>query len=206
MSCLTISHSRFQRKNLRAHELLSDAELHDVWAFELPTGTGKTLLDIREVLWKSGPTSANWKVKFLFSMRSLFGKLLKLDSPPVPPDPSYIEKLRPQDRDRSLEEPGTEHGGFRTLYVFEHEAANEISNRVVHAITVMAIEPLLEGYTVYWAIYLRRKSSIYMRLIDPFRRRYIYPIIIERFQRKWLETYPQEKKRVENSERPHQRT
>lgn len=203
MSYVTISHSRFRRKKLRAHELLSDAELHDVWAFELPTGTGKTLLDIREVLRKSGPTSANWRVKFLFSMRSLLGKLLRLDSPPSPPDPSYLEKLRPRDRDRSLEEPGTDHGGFRTLYVFENEAASEISNRVVHAIVVMAIEPLGEGYTVYWAIYLRRKSSIYMNLIDPFRRRYIYPAIIDRFQQKWLETYPQTEKRPEQRRRRH---
>jgi hypothetical protein len=202
LSCVTISPSRFKQKGFRAAELFADAELHDVWAFELPTGTDKTLMDLRSVLRGSSPTTANWKVKLLFGMRFLGGKLLGLDSPPSTPDPSYIDRLTPEERGRSLEEPGTTLGGFRTVYVFENEAANEISNKVVHAVSVMAIEPLSEGYTVYWAIYLRRKSSAYMKLIDPFRLRYIYPAIIDRFQREWLETYPQATRRTEGAERP----
>jgi hypothetical protein len=202
LSCVNISASRFKQKGFRASEMFGDAELHDVWAFELPTGTGKTLLDLRTVLRESDPTHANWKVRLLFGLRFLGGKVLGFDSPPKTPDPSYIDKLSPEEKDRSLEEAGTLLGGFRTVYVFENEAANEISNRVVHAVSVMAIEPMSEGYTVYWAIYLRRKSPIYMKLIDPFRLRFIYPAIIDRFQRKWLKTFPQQVRRAEGSERP----
>ncbi len=45
MSHVTISSARFRAKNLRAHELLEGAEIHDVWAFELPSGEGKTLME-----------------------------------------------------------------------------------------------------------------------------------------------------------------
>ncbi len=204
MSHLKISNSRFEKKKYRANELFADAELHDVWAFELPTGRGHTLLDLREVLRESAPTRANRKVRFLFFLRRLGGKFFGLDSFPKALDPSYLEKLTVEDREKTLEEPGTLLGGFKTLYVFKNEAANEISNKVVHAISVMTMEPLPEGYTIYWAIYLKRKSAAYMTLIDPFRQKYIYPAIIDGFQRKWLAKYPQSEVPPVRPRRPHQ--
>ena len=49
-----------------------------------------------------------------------------------------------------------------------------------------------EGYLAYWAIYVKpvsRFTALYMAAIAPFRRFLVYPSIIRKVQRKWVECY-----------------
>ena len=101
---------------------------------------------------------------------------------------SYVQRLSAQDRTRSLDEPGSQRGFWKSVYTFDREALGEVINRTVHAFLLFALEPAAGGHTLYWGIYVRpinRFTAFYMALIDPFRRHVIYPVLIRRFEAAW---------------------
>ncbi len=189
---------------LRAHALLADVPLHDVWRVELPGGgSDRTIADVRALLAGGSRARANPAVRSLFALRRLLGRLFgwdetspraerRGDAPPAA-DPSYRSRLTDEDRRRSSVEPGSPDGIFTALYVHEREAVGEIRNATVHAFSVYALEPRVDGYRLYWAIHVApvgRITSLYMALIDPFRRLVVYPAILEQLHRAWCARVP----------------
>jgi hypothetical protein len=182
--------AEFQAKDFRVNSLLADVPLHDVWVFHLQGGDeGLTLRDAREVLAQASPLEANTAVAVLVGFRMLFGGLIGLDDQKYfDQASSYTNRLTEEDRARSLEQPNTSAELFRTVYAFENEQLAEMMNRTAHAFFCMAIEPAGDGYTMYWAIYVRETGGltpIYMSLIDPFRRYIVYPAIVRSVERTW---------------------
>ena len=103
-----------------------------------------------------------------------------------------MHRLTDEDRELSLEPPGSMDGPFTVLYVHPLEAVSEIRNATVHAFLVFALTATDDGYRLYWAVYVEpvgRGTRIYMALIDPFRRRLVYPAILRRLHRAWVETH-----------------
>ena len=98
-------------------------------------------------------------------------------------------------RARSLHEPGSTINAnrpFRIVYAFETEALHEVINRTSHAFLHVSMEPAADGYTVYWAVYVKKVSwltPLYMKLIDPFRRLLVYPAVIKMLERAWASKY-----------------
>jgi hypothetical protein len=182
--------SEFRAKDFRVNSFLADVPLHDVWVFHLQGGDdGLTLLDAQEVLAQGSPLDANTAVAVLVGFRMLVGGLIGMDDEKYfDPSASYTRRLTEEDRARMLEEPGTGSELFRTVYAFENEELAEMMNLTAHAFFCMAIEPTGDGYTMYWAIYVRETgglTSIYMSLIDPFRRHIVYPAIVGGVERTW---------------------
>jgi len=177
-------------KNLRAHEILKDVPIHDVWSLELPAGgEGRTVMDIR-ALTKTGKTSP--PVRFLFSLRFLLGRLWGWDKKEVTEEGLFINLLTIQDRERSEVPSGSMDGPFTVLYVFPNEAVSEIRNATVHAALVWLLIPRQNGYRMLWAIYVKpvgRLTGIYMTLIDPFRRWIVYPSLLKRLHHSWCKKY-----------------
>jgi hypothetical protein len=166
--------------------------LHDVWELRLEGGgPGRRLKDFRALVvdrpWR--PPAA---VRLLFAFRGLLGTALRLDRPHpggIPPG-SYVHRLSPAERERSLEPPGSPWGIFRLVYAFEDEALGEIVNRTVHAFSFMGMLPAPGGYRVHWGIYVRPVGPLtrpYMALIDPFRRWLVYPSLLRGFEDAWRE-------------------
>ena len=180
----------YERLDLRAHSLLADVPLHDVWLVELSGGgPGVTILDIRELLSIEKFSSGSPAVRLLFRLRNRLGRLFGWDrEPSTAPRESFLERLSPIDRESSLVVPGTLEGAFRVLFVSPREAISEIHNSTVHAFSVFALAERSSGYRLYWAIYVRPVGRItfwYMRLIDPFRRFIIYPAIMRYIHAAW---------------------
>ncbi|UCG87897.1 MAG: DUF2867 domain-containing protein, partial [Gemmatimonadota bacterium] len=103
------------------------------------------------------------------------------------------------DRHRSLTEPGD--GLF--VYAFEHEALMEIRNCTVHALIGIALEPVEQGYDLYWSFYVERVAWItqfYMALIQPFRRTVVYPPIIDGIERGWTERWSSSQRDPESAQ------
>ena len=78
------------------------------------------------------------------------------------------------------------------LYVFGEEALSELRNATVHAFVALALTPCPGGYTLYLAIYVKpvsRLTTLYMALIDPFRRLIVYPALGRQIQQRWSRTY-----------------
>jgi hypothetical protein len=180
---------------LRAHTLLADVPLHDVWVAELPGGgAGRTLPDVRALLEADAISDVNPLVRFLFGLRSRLGRLLGWDASPLrgPAAGSFIERLSASERDHSLVEPGTREGPFTVLSVTPREAISEAINATVHAFSVFALVERSDGYLFYWAIYVRPVGWFtpwYMHLIDPFRRFIVYPAVLRHLRARWETLY-----------------
>ncbi len=184
----------FRKLNLRCHALLSDVPLHDVWAIPLNGGgPGRTVGDVRALLFGDQRPPTNVAVRGLFALRAALGRLFRWDDARHdPPGASYVHRLAEADRTRSQVPPGTPDGAFRVLYVFENESVNEIRNATVHAFLGLALTPRRDGYTLYLAIYVKpvsRLTPLYMAAIDPFRRFIVYPALGRQLQRGWSRTY-----------------
>src|SRR4030095_5485259 len=185
----------FQRLNLRCHALLSDVPLHDVWAIPLNGGgPGRRIQDARAILFEDlcRPTN-NFAVRGLFALRWTLGRLFGWDDERHDPlSVSYVNRLAEADRAQSRVPPGTRDGPFRVLYVFGDEALSELRNATVHAFLALALTPRPGGYTLYMAIYVKpvsRFTTLYMALIDPFRRLIVYPALGTHAQQRWSRTY-----------------
>src|SRR5437867_9812604 len=183
----------FQSLQLRCHALLSDVPLHDVWAIPLNGGgPGRSIQDARAILFgdRRPPDVA---VRGLFALRWTLGRAFGWDDERHDPSSeSYVNRLAEADRSQSRVAPGTREGPFRVLYVLGEEALSEIRNATVHAFLALALAPSPGGYTLYMAIYVKpvsRLTTLYMALIDPFRRLVVYPALGRHAQRRWSRTY-----------------
>jgi Protein of unknown function (DUF2867) len=183
----------FQRLNLRCHALLSDVPLHDVWAIPLRGGgPGRSIQDARAILF-GDRRPPNLAVRGLFALRFALGRAFGWDDERHnPPSISYVDRLTDADRSQSQVASGTREGRFRVLYVSGEEALSELRNATVHAFLALALTPSPRGYTLYLAIYVKpvgRLSTLYMALIDPFRRLVVYPALGRQVQHRWSRAY-----------------
>lgn len=187
---MRVAPEEYARLDLRAHSLLADVPLHDVWAADLPGGgPGRTVLDLRALFSGESLRESNAAVRFLFGLRTALGKVFGWDREvPGASRESFVHRLTAEDRATTLVPPGTPQGIFATLFVSPRESIGEIRNPTVHAFSVFVLVGVEGGYRLYWAIYVRpvgRLTSWYMALIDPFRRVFIYPAILRRVREVW---------------------
>ena len=181
----------YRRLTLRAHALLADVPLHDVWRVALPGGdSSRTMQDVHSVLQvarRSRPLSL--PVRALFALRRSLGRLFRWDRPLAEQGVwSFRTRLTEADRQQSIVEPGTLDGPFTVLYVHTTEAVSEIRNATVHAFLVWALEPAPDGYQLFWAIHVLPVSiwtKPYLALIEPFRRWLVYPSLLSRMHEAW---------------------
>jgi len=183
----------FRACPLRVHALLHDVPLEDAWAIPLSGGgAGRTVRDLRAVM-VAGREAAPPVVRGLFQLRGRIGALFGWDHQrPAWNAESYAERLSAADRARSLIAPGTPDGNFRILYRFEDEQLSELRNATVHAFASLSIRPTPGGYLAYLGVFVQpvhRFTRLYMRAIAPFRRLVVYPAIIRKVQRTWVERY-----------------
>jgi hypothetical protein len=176
------------------HDFLQDVPLHDVWAIPLRGGgPGRTIHDFRPLFAFARLQEVNPAVRALVGLRTRLGTLFGWDQQrPAWGAESYVHRLTPMDRARSVVPPGTPEGPFTTLYVFEHEQLSEVRNATVHAFSSLSMGEAQGGYLVYWAIYVKpvsRLTGLYMTAIAPFRHLLVYPAIIRMVQRAWDERH-----------------
>jgi hypothetical protein len=179
----------YNSMDLRVHTLLTDVPLRDVWVARLSGGPREaTMQDLRWLLVDGFRHNLNTAFVAVAGTRELLGSVFSWDDHACEhPEASVVHWLTEADRNRSSAEPGD---GF--VYVFEHEALLEITNCTVHALIAIALEPVEDGYDLYWAFYVERVAWItpfYMALIDPFRHTVVYPPIIDGIERAWAERW-----------------
>jgi hypothetical protein len=186
--------SEYRQLDLRAHSLLADVPLHDIWLLELEGGGGgRTMEDVRRCFTPQTVTTANAAVRTLFAIRRTLGRMFGWDEGHQRWDEElYVARLTEEDRTRSLVAPGTDDGLMRIVYVFPYESLSEVRNATVHAFSCFALRPTMTTYRLYWAIYVKPIgpwTSTYMRVIDPFRRAVVYPAVVHRVKRTWSINY-----------------
>ena len=185
----------YNRLSLRAHSLLHDVPVHDVWCVALPNGgPSRTMKDVRSVFEVARQSRRlTLPVRALFGLRWSIGRLLRWDRPPAEREEwSFRARLSDTDRRQSTVEPGTLDGPFAVLYVHAMEAVSEIRNATVHGFLVWALEPTPHGYQLFWAIHVLPVNvwtKPYLALIDPFRRWLVYPALLRRIHESWTQRF-----------------
>ena len=195
-----IAHAQYLSMDLRAHTLLADVPLHDVWAVRLRGGgTGRTLEDVNEAM--AGGVTGDETVALAVTLAAygLSAWALGLASGECVDTLSLMrQRLTDVDRARSIYPQGE--GGF--VYYFEREALAELQTCTAHAVYVFALAPDTGGYALYWGAYARRVSWVtryYMSLIDPVRRFVVYPSILQRIEQRWRTKWRVDQERSETS-------
>jgi hypothetical protein len=186
---LRASPAEYLRLELRAHALLRDVPLYDVWVVDLPGGSGgRSLADIRALEGAARPSRI---VGGLFGLRRVLGRVFGWDRVPMRPEDSLLSHLSERDRRDSEIAPGTPEGAFLVLYQFLGESLSETRNATVHGWISLALAPTATGYRLYFAVYVLPVSWLtqpYLIAIEPFRL-VLYPAMLNRIRRAWLEAY-----------------
>jgi hypothetical protein len=193
MHLIRLDPDEFRARPLRVHALLHDVPLEDAWAFPLSGGgAGRTVQDVRAVMLAERETAPP-VVRGLFRLRRRVGTLFGWDDQrPAWNVESYADRLSSEDRARSLVAPGTHDGSFRLLYRFEDEQLSELRNATVQAFASLSIRQTSGGYLASLGVFVQpvhRFTWLYMAAIAPFRRLVVYPAIIRRVQKAWVERY-----------------
>lgn len=174
---------------LRAHKLLRDVPLYDVWILDLPGGgAGRGLADIKKLEGTARPSSV---MKTLYGVRRFLGRVFGWDDVPVKPADTLLSRLSEQDREASEIAPGTPDGYFLVLYQFHKESLRETRNATVRGWISLALEPAATGYRFFFAVYVLPVSRLtrpYLIAIEPFRR-LLYPAMLRRIRRAWITAY-----------------
>lgn len=179
---------------LRVHAVLSDVPLHDVSAIDLPGGgPARTVADVRSLLMPEKLMEPNFAVSALFALRRILGRIFGWDSEPDSSRPwSYVHRLPDDLHALSALPAGTPEGPFTLLYQLDRESLAEIRNTTVHAFLCNVLQPNAGGYLLYWAVYVQPVSWLtpaYMAVIEPFRRFIVYPAILRKVRRAWMDRY-----------------
>jgi hypothetical protein len=190
---MRIDPAEFRARPLRVHAFLHDVPLEDVWAIRLRGGgDGLTIQDVRTVF-SAAVEAAPPVVKGLFRLRGKIGALLGWDRQRSAwTAESYVYRLSPADRARSMVAPGTPDGRLSLLYRFDDEQLSERRNATVHAFSSLSIRQTSYGYLAYLAIYVQpvhRFTRLYMKAIAPFRRLVVYPAILRKVESAWAEQH-----------------
>ncbi|MFN0122138.1 MAG: DUF2867 domain-containing protein [Blastocatellia bacterium] len=186
----------FGQLPLRAHGLLAEVPLHMLERIDLPGGRAD--MSLAEI---SAITGFNGEVEMevgplteaLFWLRTLIGRVLGWDDAPALVETvSWRSRLTPEDRACSRIAPGTAAGISRIMYQFDNEMLGEIVNRTVHCFWLMATARTTTGYTLWFAVYVRKLNwftPVYMALISPLLKRVIYPAMLRGVRARWARAF-----------------
>lgn len=172
--------------DLRAHTLLADVPLHDVWTAHLSDGgADRTLVDLNDAM--AGGLTGDETLALALAVTGymLAARMLGLARDECVDRWSPVrQRLTDTDRARSLDHPAAR--GF--VYYFEREALLEIQTCTARAYYLFALAPNESGYTLYWGVYADSVSWVtpyYMSLIDPVRRLVVFPSLLQRMETRW---------------------
>jgi hypothetical protein len=188
-----VSTQEFEGLPLRVHTFLTGVPLHDVWAVDLPRWQDGVTLDdfLRRV--SSCLCTPPSVVRMLLNIRFFVGRFFGWDREPAPTAwKTFATRLMDADRSRSLATRGTRDGFFRVVYRFENEQLLELVNRTAHAAALSALVETTTGYRFYLGVYVQsvsRFTSIYMAVINPFRKMIVYPSLLRSVRARWDQAF-----------------
>jgi Protein of unknown function (DUF2867) len=188
-----ISTQEFERLPLRVHHFLAGVPLHDVWAVDLPRVRSGITLDEFVRTANALACTPSPIVRALVKIRLLIGQMLGWDREPAASAwETFESRMTAADRSKSLVPAGTREGLFRVIYRFENEQLLELINRTAHAAALSALVETASSYRFYFGVYVRsvsRFTPIYMALIDPFRKRVVYPSLLRTVRSNWDQAF-----------------
>lgn len=177
----------------KAHSLLPDFELEDVWRVPVVLKEEHSLSMFMDQFRKSNTQiiQAGSVVGLLFKLRFFLGRIFQWDEKPetnhlVPGSIRERYALSENLSFENLPDPGK--GDFIPVYILENEFLSEIENKTVHAALHLGRVRSDKEYSIQMAVYVKPKGrfgKIYMQLIRPFRHWIVYPALMKLVSTSW---------------------
>jgi len=191
MRSLRLPVSEHTLRPWRIHELTPDFKVEDVWALPTPGGP-HDFPQLVQLLISQDPTSHSpIAVRALFAMRTLLGKILRLDERDtgVGRRVSSLRDRLPEDLADAATGPTPEALPFNPLFMLQDEWAGEAANRTMHGVLHLGwVRDEAGGYRGQMAVLVKPNGlfgEAYMAAIKPFRYLIVYPLIIRGLERRW---------------------
>ena len=186
---LWISPEEFAARDIPVNHLLADIPLHDVLAVDLEGPSVPTMDDLAVAFRRFARFQTTPATLFLGTLRGAVGVLLRWDDPRwADPRGSFLSRVAETDRQRSMVQPGRNLGIWRVLYAFPEEGAVETLNGTAHVAVAATICEGPTGARLLLSFRVREvnwTTPLYMRLIDPARRYFLYPSLLKQFAHTW---------------------
>jgi hypothetical protein len=186
---LRIPLESLEAMDFRANHLLSDVPVHDAWAIELVGRSSPTLDDLIRVFRNQTLLQATPAIMGLGMLRVAAGKAFGWEDPQWSDvASSFLPRVTVQDRRRSSAAPGDVLGIWRVLYALPREGAVETLNGTAHVAVIAGLCEESGRVRLFLSFRVREvnwTTPLYMRLIDPARRYFVYPSLLRQFAHTW---------------------
>jgi len=187
-------------------KLAFDFELLDVWEFPIcfKLSENDSLYKFRKIAIEPTFKNAfnNSITGLLFKSRALIGQVFKIDKNvnklPIPDSKEFnvtdrmtiVEKSNHSSK-LDINIRTDNYLDFKSVYSFENETLNEISNASEHALMHYSwIKDKNDCYKIQMASYVKHRSKLgpyYIKFIEPFKRKIVYPYLFGEFVGRWYE-------------------
>jgi hypothetical protein len=188
-SGLRVSTEAFSNQDIRVNHLLGDIPLHDAWAVDLKGPASPTMENLGRAFRHRTVFEVTPAIAALGIIRGAVGAALGWGDPRwADSAQSFLGRLTESDRRGSSTQSGTTLGTWRVLYTLPREALVETINATVHVAVAASFEDRSEGARLLLAFRVRDvnwTTPLYMKLIDPARRYFIYPFLLRQFVHTW---------------------
>jgi hypothetical protein len=184
-----ISPEAFGIEDYPVNRILADIPLHDVLAIDLEGPSAPTLDDLAGAFRRFTPLHSTPAALFLGTLREAACSVFGWEDPRwADPTASFLHRVAEVDRKRSAIESGKIFGIWRVLYAFPEEGAVETLNGTAHVAVAATIGDGPHGSRLHLSFRVREvnwTTPLYMRLIDPARRYFLYPSLLRQFAHTW---------------------
>lgn len=200
-----IPNSEHIKNKCYVQKLAFDFELLDAWEFPICFNTLEkdTLYKFRKIAIEPTFKNAfnNSVTGRLFKFRALIGKMFRIDKNvnkmPIPDSKEFNLTDRMTITEKANHSPELDidirtdnYLDFKTVYSFKNETLNEIANASEHALMHYSWIKKDDCYRIQMASYVKHRSKmspLYIKLIEPFKRKIVYPYLFGEFVRRWNE-------------------
>ncbi len=180
----------------RAHALIPDFEIEDVWRLPTVLTADQSSALVRKTLFSGmEQLTQNGVVGLLFKFRLFLGRFFHWDSKPetrATLRPGSLRERYAKSENLMAEQlPAPTGADFVPVYQLEQESLDELENKTVHAALHIGRVPLDETrYTAQLTIYVKPKGTFgrtYMAMIKPFRHWIVYPAMMRMLEKRWAQ-------------------
>ena len=178
----------------RIHEIAPDFALEDVWAFRTPGAGPDDFPAMLAALRVAGGLDQNPPlVRALFAVRWKLGALFGWDGSGerIGGRVASLRERLPGELRESTAGEGVPNTPFTAVYELPDEAAFELANRTVHAISHLGWVRSERGeFELRLAALVKANGAfgrLYMAAITPFRHLIVYPALTRQWERAWRE-------------------
>jgi hypothetical protein len=193
MAKMRIDPREHYKHQWKAHTLLSDFKIEDVWRLPVILQPEHNLALVQAQFSKAtAKIESRGPAGLLFRLRFFLGRLFKWDEKVRQTGivPGSIRERYARMENLVYEQlPDPGNGNFTPVYTLDEESLAEIENATVHAAIHLGRVPLNDNtFTVQMTIYVKAKGvlgHLYMLLIKPFRWLIVYPTLMRVIKNQW---------------------